>query len=244
MSDEPRRYSDREVALIIQAALDIEQQEQRDGKGGLLLSEIQDIARETGISVEHVRRAVEGIVEGRKRSRAGLLLGGETSFTCLNVLPQALTQEELEALNQSLPGLTNLSQSSLVKGETLAWSRSVLKSLLDGFPLKLSVRQGGEGTEIEAKARLGSMAALLFAGSSGIGALAGIKVALLAMLLAGIGSFSLPVSALVISAGAIVGAGGFWLLARLAFRAFVRRSREKVATIVDRIKASILAMRK
>ena len=40
----------------------------------------------------------------------------------------------------------------------------------------------------------------------------------------------------------LVGFGGFWFIARVAFRSFVTRSREKVATIVDKIKTVIQAM--
>jgi hypothetical protein len=78
MPDESKRYSDREVALIVQAALDIEKKEFIDDAGGLLLSEIEEIARETGISVEHIRLAVDRIVERRKRNSARLLFGSET----------------------------------------------------------------------------------------------------------------------------------------------------------------------
>jgi hypothetical protein len=108
---------------------------------------------------------------------------------------------------------------------TLSWKRSILKSIVDGFPLKLSVRKTEGGTEIAASARLRSMASALFAVSGGLGILAGVKLSVLGLLLVGIGSISLPLGAVVVSVGGLAGLGGFWLLARLAFRALVKRSK-------------------
>lgn len=239
MPNDAKRYSDREAALIIKAALDLEMKERRAGSGGLLLSEIEEIARETGISVDHVRLAVDKVLDRGKGSAARLWLGSETSFERRKTVPRALTQEELERLDQSLPALTDLSESSIVSGETLTWKRSLVKSVFDGFPLRLSVKQARDGTEITASANLGSMAIALFAVSGGLGVIAGVKLSLAAMLLAGIGSIGLPLSAAILAIGGLAGLGSAWLLARLAFRSFVRRSREKVAGIVERIKAAI-----
>lgn len=242
MSNESRRYSDREVALIIQAALDIEKQEHIEGGGGLLLSEIEEIARETGISADYIRLAVDKIAAQRKDGASRLLFGSETSFESVEIVPRALTQEELKRLDESLPALTNLTEPSVVHGETLTWKRSILKSYLDGFPLRLRVKRVNDGTAIEASASLKSMAAGLFAVSGGVGIIVGAKLSVAAMLLIGIGTIGLPLSALLLSIGSLIGLGGFWLLARLAFRSFVKRSRGKVAIIVEKIKASIQSM--
>ncbi|MFZ4618786.1 MAG: hypothetical protein ACOYM2_21685, partial [Rectinemataceae bacterium] len=239
MSDDSRLYSDREVALIVKTALDIERKGKTRAVDGLLLSEIEEIARETGISVEHIRIAVAGIAERGKQSGTRLLLGSDVSFERIDILPQALNQDELERLNKSLPTLTVLSESSVVDSGTISWRRGILKSLLDGFPLSLSVRQGKRGTEIEASCSLKSMALALFAVSSGLGVIVGLKVAVFAMLIIGIGNLSIPMSVLFLALGGLVGLGGFWFLARVAFRAFVKRSRAKVATIVDKIKTAI-----
>jgi hypothetical protein len=242
MPDESKRYSDREVALIIQTALDIEKEE--NGSSGLLLSEIEEIARETGISVEHVRLSVDKIVKGRNSKGIRRLLGSDTSFEKIEIVPQSLTQDEMEHLNQTLPILTNSPESSIVNGGTLTWKRSILKSVLDGFPLRLMVKKSKNGTEIVASAKLNSMASVLFAVSGGVGILAGLKLSVGAMLLIGISTIGLPMSALILSIGSLLGLGAFWLLARLAFRSFVKRSREKVAIIVDKIKATIQSMQK
>lgn len=236
MGNESKRYSDGEVSAIIQGALDIGR---KDGGGGLLLSEIEGIARETGIPVEHVRLALERVLEGRDRSLGRVLLGSETSLERLDLVPRALTQGQLESLNKSLPMLTNSPDPSLVDGGSLSWRRGLLKSFLDGFPLSLSISQAEGGTKIAVRARLGPVAAVLFAVSGGLGALAGVKLALLGLLVAGIGTVSLPASLAALAIGGVVGLGGFWLLARRLYRRFVQRSRDRLEASLARIKAAI-----
>jgi hypothetical protein len=244
MSDESKRYSDREVSLIIQSALDLEMKDHLDKTGGLLQSEIEEIARDTGISVDHIRLAINGMPGGKKNIAARRFFGSDTSFERIEIIPQSLTQDELERLNQSLPILTNAADSSVVNGDRLTWKRSALRSFLDGFPLSLSVKKSEGGTAISAHARLNSIATLLFAISGGLGVVVGMKLAVFAMLLIGIGKIALPTSLLLLATGGVVGLGGFWLLARLAFRAFMKRSQEKVVTMIEKIKAAITGMKK
>jgi hypothetical protein len=243
MGDQARRYTEPELSLIIQAALDLEKRSRIEASGGLSLAEIEEIARETGISAEHIRLAVEGLAGQGKKSRSRLLLGGETSIRRTEVLPEELTQAELDRLEASLPALTGQAEGRVAGGGSLTWKRGILKTILDGFPLSLRVDRAEGGTRIEATARLGSMAAVLFAAAGGAGVLVGFKLSILALILVGLGSLPLPTSALVIALGGLVGGGGFWLLARLGFRAFVKRSRERVEGLVARIRAAIKEMR-
>jgi hypothetical protein len=139
--------------------------------------------------------------------------------------------------------VANASDSRVVNGNNLTWKRSVLRSFLDGFPLSLSVHNAEAGTAISARARLGSMASVFFAVSGGLGVLVGMKLAVFSILLIGIGTFSLPMIILILAAGGVFGLGGFWALARLAFRAFVKRSQEKLLTMVEKIKAAVKGMK-
>lgn len=239
MGDESKRYSDREVSAIIQGALDLGR---KDG-GGLLLSEIEEIARETGIPVEHVRLALERVREGRDRTFLGGLLGSPTSLERVDLVPRSLSQAQLESLNKSLPMLTDSPEPSLVAEGSLSWRRGLLRSFLDGFPLSLSISQAEGGTRIAATARLGPVALALFAAAGGLGALAGIKVALLGLFVAGIGTLSLPASLAALALGGFVGLGGFWLLARRLYRRFVQRSRERLGASLARIKAAIQGLK-
>ena len=239
MSSESKRYTDREVELIIRSALELERNERPDKTGGLLQSEIEEIAKETGIAPDHIRLAMAGMAGEKRKSVARRLFGSDTSFESIETIPLSLTPEELEYLNRSLPLLTSPADTGVLGDDRLTWKRSALRSFLDGFPLSLSVQKSDDGTAVAAKATLGSMATLLFAVSGGIGVLAGMKLALFAMLLIGIGTIGVPTGILFLSAGGLLGLVGFWFLARLAFRAFVKRSQAKVATMVEKIRAAI-----
>lgn len=66
MSDGSRRFTDREVALVLKRASEIEETEAEDiGEGsGLSLAELEEIGREVGISADSLRRAVAGLEKG------------------------------------------------------------------------------------------------------------------------------------------------------------------------------------
>ncbi len=239
MADHEKRYSDREFALIVKTALDLERKNPGASPEGLRLSDIEAIARETGISVDHVRQAVEQLREAQSRTPARFWLGAETSLETQDLVPEHLTAEGLDQLRQSLPSLTARSESRVASDGSLQWKRGVVESMLDGFPLTVQVKDGAQGTEIRARADLRSTAAGLFLVSGGLGAVLGLKVAFFALLVVGLAHVTLPLGLLAASAGALLGLGGFWVLARVGFRWFVRRARTKVAELVARLKAVI-----
>ncbi len=239
MSDQEKRYADREFALIIQAALELERKNPNSAKDGLLLSEIETIAQETGISVEHVRSAVDQIVEAKKKGQAHFWLGSATSFESRDLAPETLNPEQLEQLRQALPSLTTLSESNLAPDGSIQWKRGVLGSMLDGYPLTLQVKNRDRKTEIVARADLRSTAVGLFLISGGAGVVLGLKLALFAMLVIGLGNVTIPTGLLLLSAGGLIGMGGFWFVARWTFRWFAKRARGKVAELVSRIRSAI-----
>jgi hypothetical protein len=63
--DATRRFTDREFALVLRAATEIEESEgSGTGGGGLSLADLREIAREVGISPEAVDRAVASLDRG------------------------------------------------------------------------------------------------------------------------------------------------------------------------------------
>jgi hypothetical protein len=71
--DRTRRFTDREVALVLRRAAEIEEKAGAGPGGGLSLEDLQEIAREVGISPAAVREAAEGL---ERRPGPGRWLGG------------------------------------------------------------------------------------------------------------------------------------------------------------------------
>lgn len=71
MIDESRRFTDREVALILRRAAEIDEREGHDASGSLSWGDLRGIAAEVGISPDAVDRAVRSLAD--RRSLHGLL---------------------------------------------------------------------------------------------------------------------------------------------------------------------------
>lgn len=96
-----RRFTDKEVALILRRAADLEKRTAStavaSGKG-LTLSDLREIAAEAGIDPELVSRAVTEM-EGPKGIRTGSLLAGPgTVQREVRAIPEELSREELADL--------------------------------------------------------------------------------------------------------------------------------------------------
>jgi hypothetical protein len=63
--DASRRFTDREVAIVLRKAAEIDETEGSGAGGGLSLQDLEEIARDVGISPEAVKRAVGALDEGR-----------------------------------------------------------------------------------------------------------------------------------------------------------------------------------
>jgi hypothetical protein len=95
-SDESRRFTDREVALVLKKASEIEEAEAKEGGRGLSLRDLQEIAREVGISAEAVATAVVSL----ERTRGGevSLAGAPLVRRAVHAVEGALNQEAMARL--------------------------------------------------------------------------------------------------------------------------------------------------
>lgn len=97
--DHTRRFTDREVSLILRTASEIEEREGGAGApesgGGLSLTDLRDIAREVGISPTAVDRAVERL--GRPGS-GSLLTGAPLTQKSVRAVPGELDRTGLSRL--------------------------------------------------------------------------------------------------------------------------------------------------
>jgi hypothetical protein len=67
-SSSSRRFTDREVALVLKKAAEIDEASGAGPSGGLALRDLEEIAKEVGISPDALTRAVEGLARNRTPS--------------------------------------------------------------------------------------------------------------------------------------------------------------------------------
>ena len=97
-TDSDRRFTDQEVALVLQRAAEIEERRSTSASGrGLTLGELRDIAREVGLSPDVIDEAVAAVRTGG-RPRGGSLLGASLSNKVVRGVPGRLDEDDLQRL--------------------------------------------------------------------------------------------------------------------------------------------------
>lgn len=96
--DPTRRFTDQEVALVLQRAAEIEERRATTSPSrGLTVKELRDIARDVGLSPEVIDEAIRTVhVSGRAPARS--LLGAPLSHKLVRGVPGVLSEASLQAL--------------------------------------------------------------------------------------------------------------------------------------------------
>ncbi len=168
--DRDRRYSEDEVAEILERATEARAVEHRssdapdpsDGEGGMTLAELHDIASEVGISSELITRAAAEV--GRASPVAlpeSTFLGETIAVGRTTYLPRSLTDSEWNLLVTDLRETFGARGTIRQEGAFRHWTNGNLQALLeptaDGERLRLRTRKGS------ARPYLGFGAAMLVA---------------------------------------------------------------------------------
>lgn len=95
MDDSSRRFTDREVAVILRKAVDIDERRGREAGQALSREDLREIAQEVGVSVDAVDEAIRDL--GR-RTRSSGLLGAPLSQRAVHDVPGVLDRGELARL--------------------------------------------------------------------------------------------------------------------------------------------------
>lgn len=97
--DESRRFTDREVALVLRRATEIDEAEEREtpgAEGGLTLADLEEIGRQVGISREAIERAVSRVERGA--ATPSVLSGPPRARRAVRAVAGELTEEGLARL--------------------------------------------------------------------------------------------------------------------------------------------------
>lgn len=237
-----RRYTEREVALVIKRAAELQSRAAEQGASeseGLSLAELEQVAREAGIDPALIREAAENLDTRHNADPPSPFLGAPSVISIERTIRGEVSADEYEAIVQELRRTFNDNGIVSTLGRSLAWSstpqsygRHASRQQID---VTVSVRNGN--TVIHANQSLRGTAGALFGGIMGGvgGGTTGISM--------GIG-FELfhSVAAAFAMWGVVI--AGTYGLARTLFVNVSRKRGEQLRAAVDRIASHVAATAK
>jgi hypothetical protein len=227
----PRRYDDDEVARILKRATEIRRDRRLPAHPlqdeGLTLEELEEIAREAGIDVAHLRQAALEVDTGNDRlAPMEQFVGGPLTAAQEEVVEGELDEDGFQVLLHTLQqGLGEFGLPSLM-ARTLTWKNETAKNGGRSTMATVSVRGGRTTIRIEESYQQvagGFQGGITVGGGVGVGVGFGVPLATAAgSLLTGI---AFPV-------GAILAA---YVIARGTYRDYVGRRQRKIAEVLARM---------
>jgi hypothetical protein len=222
-----RRFDDRETALILRLATEIETRALPAGggaesAGGRSMEEIEAIAAGAGIDVGAVRAAIDAL-DAEEVSGLARIVGGPTLFQLERTIPGTLSTEDMtELANSACWGLGVDAGEVTSRSDGVRWFHKTPEG--PSTEIELSRRHGQ--TRIRVRAKYDDPAGwTLIGGGITTGVAAGLGIAALDPSLLGI-------------AGIVAGAAGTsWLGARVFWRRTTRRVRRRLAGLMDRLES-------
>ena len=166
MTDQHRRFSDEQVALILRRAAHLDAGSRGPEDGGLTLGEIQRIAREAGIDPDLVRRAAAALSTGRP-GMAARIFGGPANFDAQYEAHSELPHERYGDVVETIRRVTGRSGRVSEVLDGLEW-----RSVGDTTQLTVTVRPGNGRTRVQILADRGGSAVIAYLFPS-VGALIG-----------------------------------------------------------------------
>lgn len=141
-SDQSRRFTDREVALVLRRASEIEDTQGTEGAAGLSLEELQDIGREVGISADAIARAAASL--GRSGVVPAALAGAPLVRKAVHAVQGRLNEEALGALIRHVDERADSAGSISQALGSVRWTAS------DRFrSMQVSITPAGAETRIQ-----------------------------------------------------------------------------------------------
>jgi len=142
MSDESRRFTDREVALVLRRASEMDLPAEGEAASGLSLNELREIAKEVGITTEAIDRAVASLDRGQRVVPG--LAGAPRVRKAVHAVPGELDQDGIARLMRLVDERTdNAGTISEALGSVRWTGQDRLKST------RISVTPRGGETTIE-----------------------------------------------------------------------------------------------
>lgn len=223
--DAARRFTDQEVALVLQRAAELEEQRSLGSTSGrgLTLRELHEIAREVGLSPDVIDEAVTAVRAG-VRPRQALLLGAPLTSKLARGVPGSLTEDALRTLIRVIENHVDATGTVTEALGTVRWT-SISRGHKFDRTTQISLSSTSDETQIQVVQRYpdGLRAMLHFlpgawGGMLGAGVAASVGIAPLAIVGATVGA-------------ALLGAG----IGRTIWQTIARRSEREVERIASQL---------
>ena len=233
--DEPksvtRRYSDREIALILTRTAELQATRAAESElsAGLSREELEQIAREAGLDPRYVRSAIAELDAGRG-TRQSRWLGGATWIQLERSVAGEVPPREYDALVELIHRTLGEVGQPSVLGRTLRWIAltGVSGRHAHGREIEVAIATRDGQTTIRIHERLRSLATQVFAG---IGVGGGISASVLAGAL-GAALFASPIGPIAFAVG---GLGAGYAVARGIFGHKSRARAAQLRMLIDRL---------
>ena len=225
-----RRFSDTEVAQIIERASRLQQDTlPSDSSAGMSLAELEQIAREAGIDPALVRRAASDLDQQRNEEPVSRLAGGPTTLHMERTVEGELVPEAHESIVAEIRRTLGDAGSAAAFGRTLEWTMTtpgIHRRDLHTVRVTIAPRNGR--TTISIDEPLHGVLGGLFGGIvGGLGGGVGGAVAGISMGVLQSGSVALGILGTTI--------GGSYLLARTIFSRVATKRRRRLETLMERL---------
>jgi hypothetical protein len=164
-----RRFNEKEVALIIKRASELQQNEATpDSITGMSLAELEQVAREAGLDPELVRRAASDLDTRVTDQTPNRFLGAPTVLRLERTIDGEVPTDEYEPLVLEIQGLLGEVGSASTIGRSLQWTvQSAARRRASTRTVQVTISPRNGRTTIRIEERLGGLAGGLFGGLMG-----------------------------------------------------------------------------
>lgn len=222
-----RRYSEKEVGLILRRATELQRAEpSATNPEGLTLTELAEVAAEVGIDPVYLRRAAAELEPGSESGSWAKLLGAAPGFVLERTIPGEFAESGFEELVPLMQAATLGQGNASAVGKTLTWS-SRSDTNTSSQQVLVTVHEGE--TLIRIEERLSGFAGALFGGLMGGGG-GGVGIGIGGAL--GGALFGSVVLAIAFPTVII---GTSYVAARHFFASHVRRRRSRMQELMDQL---------
>ena len=224
-----RRFNEKEVALIIKRASELQTETTAESNTGMSLAELEQVAREAGLDPELVRRAAADLDTRVTDQTPNRFLGAPTVLRLERTIDGEVPADEYEPMVLEMQRVLGGVGTASTLGRTLQFSMTGRHAHhATGRDVQVTVTPRNGRTTIRIEETLGPLAGGLFGGLMGgmgggltpFAVVVGATAFHSALLATGLG-------------GAVI--GGSYLLARTIYGKIVRGRGEKLHAVMSRL---------